>query len=273
MKHQIKSNNFNAKKSLNLLNSNKILNSSVTTILNLNSKPNPKSLLNNIPYSLKDMISTKDIQTTGGSKILENYVPTFNATIYDKLIDGGAILISKTNCDELGMGGTGLTSGYGKVVNPFDKNRIVGGSSSGSAVQVALDIVPFSVGTDTADSIRTPASYMGLVGFKPSYGIISRYGVIPYAPSLDTVGVLAKTIADIAIVLQTISGYDEKDGTSQKINNKFYDCLKPKSKIKFTLIKDIDQYLNKEVKDIYLDYVKKISEKYEIIYKTIDLRL
>jgi aspartyl-tRNA(Asn)/glutamyl-tRNA(Gln) amidotransferase subunit A len=146
----------------------------------------------------------------------KNYIPSYNATVYNNLIDAKAILVSKSNCDEFGMGGTGLESGFGHVKNFMDKNRIIGGSSSGSANHVAIGIVPFSIATDTGDSIRRPASFAGVCGYKPTYGAISRYGVFSYATSHDHVGIFAKTVTDCAIVADEIVKYDEKDYTSQK---------------------------------------------------------
>ncbi|SRX61844.1 Asp-tRNA(Asn)/Glu-tRNA(Gln) amidotransferase subunit GatA [Mycoplasma mycoides subsp. capri] len=143
------------------------------------------NLLSGIPYICKDNFSTKDIPTTASSKILENYIPNYSAALVDSLEKNQSILVGKSALDELGMGGTGLLSCNGKITNPWDKNRIVGGSSSGSAYLVAKGLVPFATGTDTGDSIRKPASYNGIVGFKPTYGVISRYGLLPYDASYD----------------------------------------------------------------------------------------
>lgn len=152
---------------------------------NSNKKDN---LLFGIPYFAKDNFATKNIETTSSSNILKGYIPPFNATSIAKLAENNAVLVGKAALDELGMGGVGLYSCNGIITNPADKNRLVGGSSSGSAYLVAKGIVPFATGSDTGDSIRKPASFNNIVGFKPSYGTISRYGLFPYSPSLDTVG-------------------------------------------------------------------------------------
>lgn len=175
---------------------------------------NSNSLLNGISYALKDNISTKGILTTASSNILRDYVPVYDATVYEKLRNSGALLLGKNVMDELAMGGSGTTGHTGIVRNPYDKNRMIGGSSSGSAASVALGIVPFAIGSDTGDSIRKPASYGGVVGFKPTYGRVSRYGLFPFASSLDHVGVLASSVMDVSIVMDVIKGYDAKDMTS-----------------------------------------------------------
>jgi aspartyl-tRNA(Asn)/glutamyl-tRNA(Gln) amidotransferase subunit A len=223
-----------------------------------------------IPYSLKDLYSTKHIVTTAGSRILEDYVPLYNATVYDKLISAGAILIGKTNLDEFGMGGTGLHSAYKPVINPFNNEKIVGGSSSGTAVQIALDVVPFSLGTDTGDSVRSPASYMGIVGFKPTYGAISRYGVIPFAPSLDTIGINAKYVTDVAIVAHAISGVDKNDCST--ISVEFAKEVSEVNNINIAIIDGIEMFLPTGVKEIYLNNVATLSTKFNVVKKPFDLK-
>ena len=162
------------------------------------------SILNGIPYALKDNFSTKGILTTGSSNILKNYVPVFDSTVYKKLKNAGAVLVGKTVLDELAMGGSGLTGHTGIVKNPWDTTRIAGGSSAGSATSVAKGIVPFSIGSDTGDSVRKPASYCGVVGFKPTYGRISRFGLFPFASSLDHVGIFARNVFDTALVTDVL---------------------------------------------------------------------
>ncbi len=195
---------------------------SFVTILEEKPQTMGESILKDIPYALKDNISTKGILTTASSNILSNYVPVFDATVYKKLQQSGAVLMGKTTMDELAMGGTGTTAHTGKVLNPWDKERQIGGSSAGSASAVALGIVPFAIGSDTGDSIRKPASYGGIVGFKPTYGRISRYGLFPFASSLDHVGILARNVKDCAIVTDIIKGHDDKDMTSLPDDNENY---------------------------------------------------
>ena len=172
------------------------------------------NLLSGIPYGIKDNYSTKGILTTGSSNTLKDYVPFFNATAIGNLNAAGAVAVNKTVMDEFGMGGTGTTGHTGIVLNPWDKTRICAGSSAGSAAAVAAGVYPYALGTDTGDSIRKPAAYCGIVGYKPTYGMISRYGVFPFASSLDHCGVLARTVKDAAIVVDNMKGIDKNDMTS-----------------------------------------------------------
>jgi len=172
-----------------------------------------EGVLKNIPYALKDNYSTKDILTTGSSNILKDYVPFYNSTVYQKLIDSGAVLIGKTVLDELAMGGTSTTGHTGRVSNPWNKEYLIGGSSGGSAAAVAANIVPFALGSDTGDSVRKPASYAGIVGFKPTWGKISRYGLFPFACSLDTVAYFTRSVKDAALITDVLKGPDGKDMT------------------------------------------------------------
>ena len=168
----------------------------------------------NIPVGVKDNISTKGIKTTAASNILDNYVPVFDATVIQKLKAAGGVIVAKTSMDELGMGGSNLTANIGPCHNPYDLSCISGGSSGGSAVLVASGAVPLALGTDTGDSIRKPASFNGVVGVKPTYGRISRYGVIPYASSLDHVGYFTANVHDAALALEVLAGRDDLDMTS-----------------------------------------------------------
>lgn len=170
--------------------------------------------LKNVPYVLKDNFSTKGILTTGSSNTLRNYVPVYDSTVYAKLKQAGAILVGKTTMDEFGLGATGTTAHTGVQKNPWNTTRQAGGSSSGSAASVASGVVPFGIGSDTGDSVRKPAAYCGIVGYKPTYGMISRYGMFPFASSMDHVGVLTRSVADAAMVVDVIKGRDEKDMTT-----------------------------------------------------------
>jgi len=177
------------------------------------------NLLSGIPYGVKDNYSTKDILSTGSSNTLKDYVPFFNATAINKLNEAGAVKVNKTALDEFGMGGTGTTGHTGIQRNPWDTTRICAGSSSGSAAAVAAGVYPYALGTDTGDSIRKPAAYCGIVGYKPTYGMISRYGVFPFASSLDHLGVLTRSVRDAAIVVDEMKGIDKNDMTSWDSSN------------------------------------------------------
>ncbi len=176
--------------------------------------------LEGIPFISKDIFLDKFLPTTAASKGLENYKASFNATAIEKLLSAGAILLGKANLDEFAQGGTGENSAFGPTKNAWDKERVAGGSSSGSAVAVAKDMASFALGTDTGGSIRNPASYNGLFGFKPSYGAISRYGVISMASSLDTVSVIASNSLDVKMVMETLKGKDQNDFTSFSLDSK-----------------------------------------------------
>ncbi len=175
--------------------------------------------LSGIPYGLKDNYSTKGILSTGSSNTLKDYVPFFDATAVTKLKQSGAVLVNKTVMDEFGMGGTGTTGHTGVVRNPWDSSRMCAGSSAGSACAVASGVYPYATGTDTGDSIRKPAAYCGVVGYKPTYGMISRYGIFPFASSLDHLGVLTRSVEDSAIVVDNMKGIDPKDMTSWDSKN------------------------------------------------------
>lgn len=204
---------------------------------------NEVGVLGGVPYSLKDNFSTKGILTTGSSNILSDYVPVFDSTVYKKLKESGAVLIGKTVLDELAMGGSGMTGHTGIVRNPWNLECIPGGSSAGSAVSVALGIVPFSIGSDTGDSVRKPASFCGVVGFKPTYGRISRFGLFPFASSLDHVGIFARNVKDVSIVTDVLKGRDEMDMTTL-----------PDENVNYT------DKLNDDVKGKKLFYIKEIVE-------------
>ena len=181
-------------------------------------KPNLDLKLPGIPMAVKDLFCTRDLRTTAGSKILNNFVPTYESTVTQNIWNEGAILMGKLNCDEFAMGSSNETSFFGNVQNPIDKNLVPGGSSGGSSSAVAAQLTPITIGTDTGGSIRQPASFTGTVGLKPTYGLCSRWGIVAFASSLDQAGPMTKTVNDCSIMLEAMSGFDEKDSTS--INKK-----------------------------------------------------
>lgn len=226
----------------NVKESQKELNAFVTIMDECNHNKR-QSILNGIPYALKDNFSTKGMLTTASSNILKDYVPVYDSTVYKKLNEAGAVLVGKTVLDELAMGGSGLTGHTGIVRNPKDISRIAGGSSAGSAAVVSAGIVPFSIGSDTGDSVRKPASFCGVVGFKPTYGRISRYGLFPFASSLDHVGIFANSVKDVSYVTDVLKGKDEMDMTTL-----------PDEEIKYS------EHLDENIQGKKLFYVKEIVE-------------
>ena len=177
-------------------------------------KPNFDLKLPGVPIAVKDLFCTKDVKTTAGSKILNNFIPPYESTVTQNIWNEGAILLGKLNCDEFAMGSSNETSFFGNVQSPIDKGLVPGGSSGGSASALAANLTPITIGTDTGGSIRQPASFTGTVGLKPTYGSCSRYGIVAFASSLDQAGPMSKDVKDCALLQEIISTYDEKDSTS-----------------------------------------------------------
>ena len=221
------------------------------------------SSLAGIPIGIKDIICAKGIRTTAGSKMLENFIAPYDATVIEKINDKEMISLGKLNMDEFAMGSSTEHSYFKKTKNPWDLTRIPGGSSGGSSAAVAANMVPWALGTDTGGSIRQPASLCGVVGLKPTYGLVSRYGVIAYASSLDQVGVFTKDVEDCAILLNVIAGKDEKDTTSVDIGEKDYtkSLNKDIKGLKIGVPKEFfEEGINEEVKQSLLQAIEEYKK-------------
>lgn len=209
---------------------------------------NTLGILDGIPYSLKDNIITANIPTTCASRMLENFTPDYNATVYEKLTACGAVLLGKNNMDEFAMGSSTVSSYFKTVSNPNNTDYVAGGSSGGSAAAVKAGLCTFSLGTDTGGSIRQPASFCGVYGLCPTYGTVSRYGLIPFASSLDRIGPLTRNASDISVVMNAISGYDRKDETSSLTEHIFMQTSKiDLSKLNIAIIDDLPSCDNSSI--------------------------
>lgn len=225
-------------------------------------------LMRGVPIALKDNVCTKGILTTAASNILKNYVPVYDAEIVTKLKNAGAVCIAKSSMDELAMGGTNLTANIGPAHNPYDVTRITGGSSGGSAALVASGVVPMAIGSDTGDSVRKPSSYCGVVGVKPTYGRISRYGVIPYASSLDHVGYFTRSIEDACISLEVLAGRDDRDMTSSNREVPKYSALLNSDMHgkKIAILSNVvDSIKNKETVKLFNDLMEELRKRGAVV--------
>ena len=228
--------------------------------------------LSGIPLAQKDIFCTKDIKTTCGSKMLSNFVSPYDATVVEKLNDAGMVVVGKTNMDEFAMGSSNETSYFGDVKNPWNNDYVPGGSSGGSAASVSARLIPCSTGTDTGGSIRQPASLTGICGIKPTYGRVSRYGMIAFASSLDQAGVFTRTAEDSAILLTHISGYDEKDSTSSRkpVPDYASECIRKFEPITIGIPSEFLEGLDDDVSKTFQENIK-ILEKNGCKTKKINL--
>lgn len=227
-----------------------------------------KKPLFGVPVSIKDLFCTKGVRTTAASKVLENYIPVYDATSVARLKEAGAIIIGKNNCDAWAHGGSGENSDFGPTKNPYDESLVPGGSSSGSAVSVATKMSMIAMGTDTGGSIRFPAAFCGVVGLKPTYGRVSRYGVVAMASSLDSIGHFTQTVEDSATVLGVTAGLDEKDATtaSEKVLDYKKSLGKPTKGLRVAVPREFfSKDLDKDIKEKTLDMIKKVEQSGAVV--------
>lgn len=213
-----------------------------------------------VPIAIKDNIQVDGWSVTSASKILQGYIAPYNATVIEKMLNAGLSPFGRTNMDEFAMGSTTESSCYGKTLNPHNKECIPGGSSGGSAAAVAAGLAVAALGSDTGGSIRQPASFCGIVGMKPTYGRVSRYGLGAYASSLDQIGPMTQTVEDAAILYDIISGHDEKDSTSAQMNDKVSDKLNPKRKLRIAILPKHIENASSDIRDAYSMAVDALRE-------------
>ena len=222
-----------------------------------------------VPIAIKDNINVKDWEITCSSKILQGYKSPYNATVIEKMLNNNLSPFGRCNMDEFAMGSSTETSQYGKTLNPHNSNRVPGGSSGGSAAVVGAKIAIAALGSDTGGSIRQPAAFCGVVGMKPTYGRVSRYGLVAFSSSLDQIGPIAQNVEDAAILYNIIAGYDKKDSTSAPIEHKAVE-INPNRKLKIAVIDNYIDEADEEVKKAILDIVKELEkEGHTIIHKNL----
>jgi aspartyl-tRNA(Asn)/glutamyl-tRNA(Gln) amidotransferase subunit A len=222
----------------------------------LNAYIDVNSVGEGVPIAIKDNIQVKDWSVTSGSKILQGYIAPYNATVIEKMIKAGLSPFGRTNMDEFAMGSTTESSFYGKTLNPLDASRVPGGSSGGSAAAVGAGLAIAALGSDTGGSIRQPAAFCGIVGMKPTYGRVSRYGLGAYASSLDQIGPMTQNVEDAAILYDIISGHDPKDSTSADKNDKVSKNLNPQRKLRIAVL---PKYVENASEDVKVAYAKAID--------------
>lgn len=239
----------------------------------IQNRPDSIRPLEGVPIAIKDIFTTQNIRTTCGSKMLDNFIPPYDATVVKRLKDAGAIIFGKLNMDEFAMGSSNENSYYGAVKNPFDLSRSPGGSSGGSASAVAAGLTPASIGTDTGGSIRQPAAFCGIIGMKPSYGRVSRYGMIAFASSLDQAGPMCRSVRDCAILLESIAGNDPLDSTTMTTPVPHYSewLAGDPSEIKIGVLKkEIFEGINPDILDAFQRVID-LFERHNVPILEIDL--
>ena len=241
----------------------------VQAFVSLNDNALEQTKGDSIPIGIKDNICTKGMKTTCSSKMLENFVAPYSATVMEKLEEQNSVILGKLNMDEFAMGASTEYSAFKKTCNPWNLNKVPGGSSGGSAAAVAADLVPWALGSDTGGSIRQPASLCGVVGLKPTYGLVSRYGLVAFASSLDQIGPITKDVEDCALLLNIIAGHDEKDSTSSNLPKKDYSkaIKKEVTGLKIGIPKEyLGEGINEEVKQAILE----VAETYRKMGATVE---